>query len=305
VAPIETTEAGVAPAADHMTVVRAGRTDAVAEVTLTGDPRAGWSLQYPEIPPSLPRRDGDVLAGEAITAALAESTGRGGGPVTLWIPRPDDDRVAVAAGAGLTPGRVLYEMRRPLPVDEAARRGVAPLETRAFRPGVDEDTWLGVNNRAFAWHPEQGGWDMDMLLAHEAEDWFDAEGFRVHETAGVLDGFCWTQVHADTDPVLGEIYVIAADPTAAGGGFGRRLVLAGLDHLSAAGITTGMLYTDADNIRAVKLYVDMGFIVHSLLQAFTVTVPAASPAGAMHAASRAVTLPSAASRTVTAQGEGG
>jgi mycothiol synthase len=265
----------------------------VVEVTLTGDPDAGWSLQYPEIPPSLPRSDGDRLAGQAIADALAQAGGRGGGLVTLWIPRPDDDRSAVAAAAGLRPGRILYEMRRPLPVDAAARKGLAPLETRAFRPGADEEAWLTVNNRAFAWHPEQGGWDLDTIRAHEAEDWFDADGFRLHETAGVLDGFCWTQVHAETDPVLGEIYVIAADPTAAGGGFGRRLVLAGLDHLAAAGITTGMLYTDADNIRAVKLYVDMGFTVHSLLQAFTATVPATATAAPATAAPATATATAA------------
>jgi mycothiol synthase len=269
VAPSDTTDSLRPPAADR---------DGVVSVALTGDPDSGWSFEYPAVPPSLSRSEGDRLAGQAVASAMSEVADRGGGPVTLWVPRPDDERAAVAAGVGLHPGRVLYEMRRPLPVDEAARKGVAPLETRAFRPGVDEEAWLGVNNRAFAWHPEQGGWDLAMLEAHEAEDWFDADGFRVHETDGQLDGFCWTQVHADTDPVLGEIYVIAADPAAAGGGFGRRLVLAGLDHLAAAGIGTGMLYTDADNIRAVKLYVDMGFTVHSLLQAFTGTATSV-PAG--------------------------
>lgn len=246
------------------------------EARLSGSAGAGWSLDYP-VAPATGRQVGDPeLAARLVRTALAAAADDGGGPVTLWIPRPDEDREAVAAGAGLAPGRVLYEMRRPLPVDEAARKGAAPLDTRAFRPGADEEAWLAVNNRAFAWHPEQGNWDLETLRAHEAEGWFDAEGFRVHETEGRLDGFCWTQVHADTDPVLGEIYVIAADPSAAGGGFGRRLVLAGLDHLAAAGITTGMLYTDADNVRAVKLYVDMGFVVHSLLQAFTGTVPAAA-----------------------------
>jgi mycothiol synthase len=232
-----------------------------------GTDPSGWALDY-EVEPAF-ALPGTAVAETLVARAIEVAKSRGGGPLTLWVTRPTPNDERVAAGAGLTPGRVLYEMRRSLPVDETHRRGAAPLVTRAFRPGQDEEAWLAVNNRAFAWHPEQGGWTLETIAQHEAEPWFDAEGFRIHETDGRLDGYCWTQVHAEEDPVIGEIYVIAADPDAAGGGFGRRLVLSGLDYLAEQGITIGMLYTDAINERAVKLYVDLGFVVHHLTQGFT------------------------------------
>jgi mycothiol synthase len=181
----------------------------------------------------------------------------GGGAVTLWASQPRPDHEELAARLGLGSQRALYQMRRPLPVDEAFE-----LTTRSFRPGRDEQEWLAVNNRAFAWHPEQGGWDRAEIEAHESLAWFDPGGFLVYEVDGRMAGFCWTKIHTQLDPPLGEIYVIATDPDFAGAGLGRRLTLAGLDHMARAGIRTGMLYVDAFNARAVKLYVDLGFVVH-------------------------------------------
>jgi mycothiol synthase len=169
------------------------------------------------------------------------------------------------------PGRVLYQMRRVLPVEDALRSSQPALTTRPFRVGEDEEAWLDVNNRAFEHHPEQGGWDLDTLKQREAEPWFDPDGFLLHHDAGGhLNGFCWTKVHGDVDPPLGEIYVIAVDPEprAPTPGLGRQLVIAGLDYLYQRGLRFGMLYVDAANSRAVKLYVDLGFVINHLDQAY-------------------------------------
>ena len=172
---------------------------------------------------------------------------------------------------GMVEVRRLHQMRRGLPLPDELVAATRAIRTRPFRPGVDDTDWLSVNNRAFSWHPDQGGWDEARLRSRLAEPWVDLDGFLVHDGEdGHLDGFCWTKVHpaADDEPAMGEIFVIAADPRTHGTGLGRALTVAGLEHLSAAGLTVGMLYVEADNTPAVALYGRLGFVVHHSDAAF-------------------------------------
>lgn len=209
------------------------------------------------------RYEMDKIGPELVGAALDEVRRSGGGPVHWWVYEPTDAHDRLADRFGLRAGRTLYQMRRDLPLDEKDE-----LATRPFRPGDDEQTWLEVNNRAFRAHAEQGGWDEETLLAREREPWFDPAGFLLHERDGRLAGFCWTKLHLDTTPAMGEIYVIAVDPDFHGLGLGRALTLAGLDSIHRRGVGVGMLYVDADNAPALSLYRRLGFTEHRTDRAY-------------------------------------
>ncbi len=221
-----------------------------------------------------------TIGPELIEAAIDVVASDGGGRVNWWVFEPTKAHTALADAAHMTRGRTLYQMRRTLPTGIAVT-----IDTRAFVPGVDDEAWLRVNNRAFAGHGEQGGWTIETFCQRQQEPWFDPDGFRVLDMAehGVarMAGFCWTKVHPATDAgeELGEIYVIAVDPDFHGRGLGAQLTLAGLDHLADQGIHTGMLYVDADNTPAVTLYERLGFRIHSTNTAFVADIAPAEPAG--------------------------
>ena len=168
--------------------------------------------------------------------------------------------VTEAAAAGLELVRCIQQLRIPLPLHDST----PSLPTRPFVPGRDDEAFLGVNNRAFEWHPDQSNWTSEHLNDRLREPWFDPEGFLLHEIDGVLAGFCWTRLHpaTATDPELGEIYVIAVDPAFHGQGLGRSLTIAGLRHLSSKSIFVGMLHVEHDNHAAQALYRDLGFLEH-------------------------------------------
>jgi mycothiol synthase len=248
-----------------------GHDHPVAYAQVTRGPES-WALEFVVDPHHRDRLS--QIGTEVVGAALDVVAAEGGGHVHMWVFKPTAVHDAIAEGAGLQRGRELLQMRRPLPVDDAHRFGTAPLAVRSFRPGEDEEAWLEVNNRAFRHHPEQGEWDLETIRNRETQSWFDADGFLLYEQDGRLAGFCWTKIHKDEDPPLGEIYVIGTDPDFEGQGLGKRLVLAGLDWLAGKGLTIGMLYVDAANGGAVHLYEKLGFTVDHVDRAYVGDVAA-------------------------------
>lgn len=194
---------------------------------------------------------------DALITAVDTFRRSGGGNLVWWLDSDDEHDLSLADQFGLTQGRRLLEMRRTLPHERHAS-----IETCAFRPGVDDAAWVSVNNRAFADHLEQGDWSLDDVAARVAEPWFDPAGFRLHHRDGRLAAFCWTKIHTDQRPPIGEIYVVAVDPDFHGTGLGSEIVLAGLDAITANGITTATLFVDGSNSSAIRLYDRLGFTVH-------------------------------------------
>lgn len=205
--------------------------------------------------------------GSALVAgALAE-----GGPGTrVWAHGNLPAAKAVAGRLGLRTARELWQMRRPLATPELPELVVPDgivLRTYAApgsgTPGDDPEL-LRVNNAAFDWHPEQGGWTERDIAARRAAAWFDPAGLFIAADAEDPDrilGFHWTKVHSDEQPPVGEVYVVGIDPAAQGRGLGRLLTLAGLHHLRDRGLGEVLLYTEADNTAAVRTYTRLGFTV--------------------------------------------
>ena len=189
------------------------------------------------------------------------------GRLRLWAHGEQDGAAALASSMGFVRSRVLWQMRRSLYAPLPKPHLPAGVDLRTFRPGVDEDSWLVVNARAFSRLPDQGGWDRDDLERRIREPWFSADGFLMAWRGDRLVGFHWTKVHGggpheDGHPhePIGEVYVVGVDPDERGRGLGRALTLAGLHHLRSLDLSQAMLYVDATNTTAIALYEALGFL---------------------------------------------
>jgi len=271
-----TTAVGHRPLSDQqwLDLTRGGRGEVDAVLISDGPDIVGycpithgndtWTIEV-VVTPLLAPSAAAALTDQLVEAALARVGALGGGQVHWWVFEPDDTTVALAERHAMTAGRTLHQMRAPLPLRMAAGD---PVVVRPFRIGEDELAWLTVNNAAFAGHPEQGGWTLDTVRQREAEDWFEPEGFLLHHRDGRLAAFCWTKLHRDEDPVLGEIYVIAVHPDFHGLGLGKAMTVAGLESIAARGVTQSMLYVDRDSPAAFDMYRHLGFTVHRTDRAF-------------------------------------
>ncbi|MGW4717633.1 mycothiol synthase [Nocardia sp. NPDC004260] len=206
-----------------------------------------------------PARRGHGVGTDLVTAALAA----GGPGARVWAHGDRPAAKAVAARLGLRAARELWQMRRSLATTELPELAVPDgIVLRTYAGPADDAELLRVNGAAFAWHPEQGAWTRHDIEIRRDESWFDPAGlFLAFDTAAPdrLLGFHWTKVHHAEHPPLGEVYVVGIDPAAQGRGLGRLLTLTGLHHLRDRGSAEVLLYTEADNVAAVRTYTRLGF----------------------------------------------
>jgi mycothiol synthase len=198
------------------------------------------------------------IGGQLVTALLERTDG----VLRAWAHGDHPAARALAARHGFERTRELWRMRRPLSAADRFEPELAPGVTlRPFVVGADEAEFLRVNNAAFDWHPEQGGWDVEQVRLREAESWFDPAGFLLAVDADDrLLGYHWTKVHHDETPPVGEVYVLGVDPSARGMRLGAALTLAGLAHLRDRGLGEVMLNVESDNAPAIRVYSDLGFV---------------------------------------------
>lgn len=264
---------GVAPVGDQ--VLRELACDQTRHLLVARD---GVPVGYLNLAPG---RDGSDAMAELVvhptsrrrgigSAMVRAAVGHTGGKVRFWAHGTLDAARSLAATNDLRPVRELIRMHRPLgDIPEF----VVPegIRLRTYAGPADDPEILRVNNAAFSWHPEQGGWTVADIAGRTGEPWFDPEGLFlvVDESGENVLGFHWTKVHGED---LGEVYVVGVDPAEHGRGLGRVLTLAGIGHLArrlnSAEEPEVMLYVEADNAAALRTYRGLGFTTDSVDTAF-------------------------------------
>ena len=203
---------------------------------------------------------------EGIGEALARTVRAESPDAGLWAHGNLPGAKALAAKLGLEVVRELLVMGisaddipaggPELPAGFEALDYVGAVE-RWGRDAVEKQ-WLAVNNDAFSWHPEQGGWDVERLHRAMEAEWFDPAGVQLLYEGEQLAGFHWTKRHPDG---TGEVYVVGLASEHRGEGMGGPLMQMGLAHLVQGGSPQVILYVEADNEPAVKRYTQLGFKV--------------------------------------------
>lgn len=263
---------GVRPLSEHVMLhLRHGGDEATHNVLLYDDGLAGYA--HLGLADQVAGPSGEVVVhplrrrhgyGRRLVQALMAATPAG--RLRLWAHGGHPAAAALAGSMGFSRSRILWQMRRSL--NAGLPEPVIPddVAVRTFRPDADEDAWLRLNRSVFANHPEQGRWTLADLRLRMLEPWFDAQGFFLAERDGHLVGFHWTKVHGATvagadhaHRRIGEVYVVGIAPSEHGSGLGRALTLIGLRHLRQRGLSDAMLYVEADNAAAVRLYRQLGF----------------------------------------------
>lgn len=242
----------------------------VGQVAIEGDRVVGYihrrahgpvTILEPVVAPDAP----EAIAAAVVAAAVEKA---GEGPLHLWTA---SDVLGAEAGArGLRPDRRVECLERSLPFHGAAAVP-AGVRTAGFRTGTDDRALLLVHREAFAGHRDLGDWDRRALGWRFGLQWFDPADLVLAWERGRPVAVVWTKI---ARPEVGEVYLIACRPVAQGRGLGRAMTALGLRHLGDRGVSTGRVFTDADNAAATRLYRELGFERISVRTRWVREVPA-------------------------------
>ena len=265
----------MAPLSEHVLIhLHHGGDDADEHLIATSD--SGKVIGYLHLDQT------DVVAGSVVEVVVHPEyrrQGVGRALVETAIAKSDDPRMrlwahgeltsayTLAAKLGFAKTRELWQMRRSLFAPLPKASDITGVTIRAFEVGKDEQTWLALNAKVFADHPEQGRMSLQDLAVRMSEQWFDSSGFLVatqnQSGSEVMVGYHWTKVHGGAGShghsEIGEIYVLGVSPDLRGAGLAKLLSVRGLEHLRLKGLPAAMLYVDADNQAAISLYESLGF----------------------------------------------
>jgi mycothiol synthase len=209
-----------------------------------------------------PIRGAERVTARALEAARDLAAGLDLRHVQVWLRAVGPAEHDAAAAAGFDVERRLAVLGRALPTDDAVgAAALAALEAsgttiRSFIPDRDDDGVVAVLAAAYD-GTEDGGWDLARFRERRGWSWFRAEDLLVAaDPDGTLAGLHWLKRRGGG---AGEVYNLAVHPDAQGRGVGPALLHAGLRHLVDIGCGEVVLWVDAANERAVRLYRRQGF----------------------------------------------
>lgn len=240
----------------------------------------------------LPSRRHSGIAAELFKQAAHQLKLKG--PIDVWAHGDLASAQSFVANLDARRTRELLKMAVDIPLNSlrreqfeeegrAGRRRITELgfEVLNYPESVDrygqervDEEWVRVNNEAFAWHPEQGGWDVNRLKEARDTDWFDPAGVLFLWGPGEAEGdqclgFHWTKIPSEEHVKeegerAGEVYVVCLADTARGKGLGGPITMVGVAHLLSEGVGVVELYVEGDNAPAVATYRKLGFeVVHT------------------------------------------
>jgi mycothiol synthase len=234
---------------------------AVAYTAITAEQQPGPAIG--DVAVRRPIRAADRVTAQALAVARELGADLGAQHVQVWMRAVGPAELEATSAAGFSIERRLMVLGRALPGDDP--RGADALErleaegtgVRAYLPGHDDAEVVAVLAAAYA-GTDDAGWDLARFGERRGWSWFRPEDLLVAaEPDGRLVGVHWLKRRGSR---TGEVYNLAVHPRAQGRGVGPALLHAGLEHLSELGCREVVLWVDAANERAVRLYQHQGFV---------------------------------------------
>lgn len=180
----------------------------------------------------------------------------GAAAVELWVRHAEPDLLDHAFDSGWSVARRLLVLGRDLPPE--ADEDPTTREDVELRAATEADLEAIAEVLAAAYAgTADGGWTPEDLAERWALPWFDLNDLLVAQAPdGAIAGIHWTKRRDDT---TGEVYNLAVHPDWHGRGLGTFLLDAGLAHLADRGASHVVLWVDAANEPALRLYGSRGF----------------------------------------------
>ena len=215
-----------------------------------------------------------------VAAALADAGARGQSTLTLAPPPGSNLAVAFLTRLGFAYDHSLWRLRLA-PDTEVPPPDFPPdIVARHFRRDENLAAYVDLVNAAFADHPSPYAVTIERVRHSHGLPDFDPANILLlapKSNPGRPVAVCRCALRDHAGRPIGIIGLIGVLPAWRGRGLGRELLRWGVARLRAAGATEITLTVDADNDRALALYVRTGFVRTQEWPRWSKPIPTAAP----------------------------